>query len=195
MGLEGRAGDWGQMDYNVSSDTSAPGPHSVHEWTPAWVNEIDYRPLGLPFAAGYRAPKGGGQLQPRRRPHAPAPDASSLPPTGAGSCLSGAGSSTVAAQVHIAAMKKNRYGAWGRLRMSSRRGGDAECEAGRSGRKGGRPSPWVIRAEDRADRDERRHGSSPGTRAVRARPPATAGRGTRCRGSGFRRPESSRVLP
>ncbi len=60
MGLEGRAGDWGQMDYNVSSDTSAPGPHSVHEWTPAWVNEIDYRPLGLPFAAGYRAPKGGG---------------------------------------------------------------------------------------------------------------------------------------
>ncbi len=59
VGFEGRAGDWGDLDYNVSSDTSAPGPHSVHDWTPAWRNEVNYPPLGLPFSAGYRVPGAG----------------------------------------------------------------------------------------------------------------------------------------
>ena len=51
---EGRAGDWGAYDFNVSSDDSADGPHSVRNWSPSWLDPTDYTPLGLPFAAGYR---------------------------------------------------------------------------------------------------------------------------------------------
>jgi hypothetical protein len=50
---EGRAGDWGTYDYNVSSDNSAEGVHSVRNWSPSWMDTIGYGPLGLPFAAGY----------------------------------------------------------------------------------------------------------------------------------------------
>lgn len=56
LSTEGSAGDWGAYDYNVSSDNAANGAHSVSNWKPSWVNRIDYRPRGLPFAAGYRAP-------------------------------------------------------------------------------------------------------------------------------------------
>ncbi len=51
---EGRAENWGTYDYNVSSDDSADGLHSVRNWSPSWVDTTDYTPLGLPFAAGYR---------------------------------------------------------------------------------------------------------------------------------------------
>jgi len=51
---EGRAGDWGTYDYNVSSDNSAEGLHSVRNWSPSWLDTTSYTPLGLPFAAGYR---------------------------------------------------------------------------------------------------------------------------------------------
>jgi hypothetical protein len=50
---EGRAGDWGIYDYNVSSDDSAEGLHSVRNWSPSWVDKTNYAPLGLPFAAGF----------------------------------------------------------------------------------------------------------------------------------------------
>jgi hypothetical protein len=50
---EGRAGDWGTYDYNVSSDNSAEGLHSVRNWSPSWSDTTNYGPLGLPFAAGY----------------------------------------------------------------------------------------------------------------------------------------------
>jgi hypothetical protein len=50
---EGRAGDWGTYDYNVSSDNSAEGVHSVRNWSPSWMDTTGYGPLGLPFAAGY----------------------------------------------------------------------------------------------------------------------------------------------
>jgi parallel beta helix pectate lyase-like protein len=50
---EGRAGDWGIYDYNVSSDNSAEGLHSVRNWSPSWSNTTNYGPLGLPFAAGF----------------------------------------------------------------------------------------------------------------------------------------------
>ncbi len=50
---EGRAGDWGTYDYNVSSDNSAEGLHSVRNWSPSWLDTINYSPLGLPFAAGF----------------------------------------------------------------------------------------------------------------------------------------------
>jgi hypothetical protein len=53
---EGRAGDWGNYDYNVSSDGSASGPHSLRRWKPAWTGTVTYEPLRLPFAAGYEAP-------------------------------------------------------------------------------------------------------------------------------------------
>ncbi len=45
---------WGDFDYNVSSDGSVAGASSVPGWAPQWANTVDYRPLGLPFAAGYR---------------------------------------------------------------------------------------------------------------------------------------------
>lgn len=45
--------DSGVFDYNVSSDDSAPGAHSVRGWRPDWANTVDYQPLGLPFGAGY----------------------------------------------------------------------------------------------------------------------------------------------
>ncbi len=54
LSTEGRAGGWGVYDYNVSSDGSADGVHSVRNWLPAWENTTDYLPLGLPFAAGFR---------------------------------------------------------------------------------------------------------------------------------------------
>jgi Bacterial TSP3 repeat/Right handed beta helix region len=50
---EGRAGNWGTYDYNVSSDSSAEGSHSVRNWSPSWSDTTNYNPLGLPFAAGY----------------------------------------------------------------------------------------------------------------------------------------------
>ena len=56
VSAEGRAGDWGNYDHNVSSDGSASGPNSVRRWRPAWANTTDYPPLRLPFAAGYEAP-------------------------------------------------------------------------------------------------------------------------------------------
>jgi hypothetical protein len=51
---EGRADDWGSYDYNVSSDNSAEGLHSLRNWSPSWSDTTNYAPLGLPFAAGYR---------------------------------------------------------------------------------------------------------------------------------------------
>jgi hypothetical protein len=51
---EGRADKWGTYDYNVSTDNSAEGAHSVRNWSPLWSDTTDYTPLGLPFAAGYR---------------------------------------------------------------------------------------------------------------------------------------------
>jgi hypothetical protein len=56
VSTEGRATDWGSYDYNVSSDTSAGGPHSLRRWSPRWENTTTYPPLGLPFRAGYAAP-------------------------------------------------------------------------------------------------------------------------------------------
>jgi hypothetical protein len=54
VSTEGRAGSWGTYDYNVSSDNSAGGSHSVRNWSPSWSDTMNYTPLGLPFAAGYR---------------------------------------------------------------------------------------------------------------------------------------------
>ncbi len=54
ISTEGRAAGWGTYDYNVSSDNSASGSHSVRNWSPSWVDTTNYTPLGLPFAAGYR---------------------------------------------------------------------------------------------------------------------------------------------
>jgi hypothetical protein len=51
---EGRADGWGVYDYNVSSDGSADGAHSVRNWQPSWQNTTNYLPLGLPFTAGFR---------------------------------------------------------------------------------------------------------------------------------------------
>jgi hypothetical protein len=56
VSTEGRAGKWGDYDYNVSSDTSARGPHSVRLWKPRWVNDSEFEPLKLPLAAGYEVP-------------------------------------------------------------------------------------------------------------------------------------------
>jgi hypothetical protein len=54
VSTEGRADAWGNFDYNVSSDGSAAGAHSLLNWTPSWLDTTSYVPLGLPFAAGYR---------------------------------------------------------------------------------------------------------------------------------------------
>jgi hypothetical protein len=51
---EGRAVGWGTYDYNVSSDSSAEGPHSVRNWSPSWLDTTNYSPQGLAFSAGYR---------------------------------------------------------------------------------------------------------------------------------------------
>ncbi len=48
--------DWGTFDYDVTSDGSAIGPHSVRNWQPRWEDETNYKPLGLPISAGFRAP-------------------------------------------------------------------------------------------------------------------------------------------
>jgi hypothetical protein len=53
VSTEGRAASWGNYDYNVSSDSSAHGPHSLRRWSPRWTGTATYAPLGLPFAAGY----------------------------------------------------------------------------------------------------------------------------------------------
>jgi hypothetical protein len=42
------------FDYNVSSDDSAEGAHSIRNWTPQWLNTTFYLPLDIPFEAGYR---------------------------------------------------------------------------------------------------------------------------------------------
>jgi hypothetical protein len=55
VSTEGRAGSWGTYDYNVSSDGSAGGSHSLRRWSPRWAGVVTYAPLGLPFAAGYEA--------------------------------------------------------------------------------------------------------------------------------------------
>jgi Right handed beta helix region len=55
VSTEGRAASWGSYDYNVSSDSSARGPHSLRRWAPRWAGAVTYAPLGLPFAAGYEA--------------------------------------------------------------------------------------------------------------------------------------------
>jgi Right handed beta helix region len=55
VGFEGRAGEWGRLDYNVSTDDSAPGKSSLRNWRAVWENEVHYQPLRLPFRAGYRA--------------------------------------------------------------------------------------------------------------------------------------------
>ena len=54
VSTEGRAASWGTYDYNVSSDGSASGAHSVKNWKPTWNNATDYTPVGLAFTAGYR---------------------------------------------------------------------------------------------------------------------------------------------
>jgi len=56
VSTEGRAGSWGTYDFNVSSDSSASGRHSLRRWSPRWSGTATYAPLGLPFAAGYEAP-------------------------------------------------------------------------------------------------------------------------------------------
>jgi hypothetical protein len=56
LSTEGRAGSWGTYDYNVSSDGSASGPHSVRNWNPSWASTVSYLPAGLSITAGYRAP-------------------------------------------------------------------------------------------------------------------------------------------
>ena len=53
VSTEGRADSWGNYDYNVSSDSSARGSHSLRRWSPRWAGVATYAPLGLPFAAGY----------------------------------------------------------------------------------------------------------------------------------------------
>jgi Right handed beta helix region len=53
MGVEGDAGRWGSYEYNVTADDTAIGPNSIREWTPEWEDTTEYRPLGLPFEAGY----------------------------------------------------------------------------------------------------------------------------------------------
>ncbi|HEY0390341.1 MAG TPA: right-handed parallel beta-helix repeat-containing protein [Solirubrobacterales bacterium] len=55
VSTEGRAAGWGTYDYNVSSDSSAAGAHSLRRWSPRWSSATTYAPLGLPFAAGYVA--------------------------------------------------------------------------------------------------------------------------------------------
>ncbi|HXS32663.1 MAG TPA: hypothetical protein VN758_02675 [Solirubrobacterales bacterium] len=54
VSTEGRAGSWGTYDYNVSSDGSASGSHSVRNWSPSWSDTNSYTPFGLPFEAGFR---------------------------------------------------------------------------------------------------------------------------------------------
>lgn len=56
VSTEGRADSWGLYDYNVSSDSSAGGSHSLRRWSPRWAGTVAYEPLGLPFPAGYEAP-------------------------------------------------------------------------------------------------------------------------------------------
>ena len=54
ISTEGRAASFGTYDYNVSEDGSAGGAHSVKNWKPSWVDTVNYKPVSLPFEAGYR---------------------------------------------------------------------------------------------------------------------------------------------
>ncbi len=54
VGVENGVEDWGTFDYNVSTDESATGAHSVQDWKARWGNEVDYPPLGLPIPAGFK---------------------------------------------------------------------------------------------------------------------------------------------
>jgi hypothetical protein len=56
VSAEGNAEKWGTYDYNVSTDGSAWGPHSIKHWPVHWLDTSNYLPIGLPFAAGYRVP-------------------------------------------------------------------------------------------------------------------------------------------
>jgi nitrous oxidase accessory protein NosD len=56
IGTEGRADEWGNYDYNVSSDGSARGPHSLRHWKPSWSGPTTLEAQRLPFTAGYRSP-------------------------------------------------------------------------------------------------------------------------------------------
>jgi hypothetical protein len=56
IATEGRARSWGTYDFNVSSDSSAKGPHSKRRWSPRWARNSEFAPLGLPISAGYEAP-------------------------------------------------------------------------------------------------------------------------------------------
>ncbi len=56
LGYEEGVQNWGTFDYDVTSDGSALGPHSVRNWRPRWEDETDYKPLGLPISAGFRPP-------------------------------------------------------------------------------------------------------------------------------------------
>jgi hypothetical protein len=56
LGIENGVEDWGTFDWNVSTDESATGPHSVRNWKARWGNEVDYPPLGLPIPAGFKPP-------------------------------------------------------------------------------------------------------------------------------------------
>ena len=53
FGFAGRAGEWGTYDWNVSGDTSAPGPNSTRDWQPSWASGSSFEPLGIPFVTGY----------------------------------------------------------------------------------------------------------------------------------------------
>ncbi|HEX4308140.1 MAG TPA: hypothetical protein VHZ54_19040, partial [Solirubrobacterales bacterium] len=54
LGIETGVEDWGTFDYNVSTDESATGAHSIRNWKARWGNEVDYPPLGLPIPAGFK---------------------------------------------------------------------------------------------------------------------------------------------
>lgn len=54
LGVEDEVAGWGTFDRDVTTDGSALGRSSVRGWDARWGNEVDYPPLGLPFAAGFR---------------------------------------------------------------------------------------------------------------------------------------------
>lgn len=56
LGVENGVQNWGSFAYNVTSDNSAFGTHSVPDWKPSWGDETDYPALGLPISAGFKAP-------------------------------------------------------------------------------------------------------------------------------------------
>jgi len=64
IGIESGVLGWGNFDFNVTNDRSATGTGSIAGWRPRWANTVDYRPLGLPFTAGYRPNAGASSTQP-----------------------------------------------------------------------------------------------------------------------------------